>query len=159
MPIPKEIVNWGILSEIVSMDEDDPEFSKSLIIQFIDQAQTTFEQMQNQLEGPRELKSLADLGHFLKGSSSALGLQRIAWVCERIQNLGRKKENTLPEKEYLVYQSTLEIPNQGNYYDRRIGDDADDETYLALIARALEQARYEFTLARGELSSYYGSEL
>lgn len=158
MPIPNEVVNWGILSEIVSMDEDDPEFSKSLIIQFIDQAQTTFEQMETQLQGPRDLKTLADLGHFLKGSSSALGLQRIAWVCERIQNLGRKKENTLPAKEYLEYQSSLEIPNQGNYFDRRIGE-ADDETILALIDRALEQVRYEFSLARSELSSYYGCEL
>lgn len=158
MPIPKEIVDWGILSEIVSMDEDDPEFSKSLIIQFLDQAETTFEEMQGQLQGPRELKALADLGHFLKGSSSALGLQRIAWVCERIQNLGRKKENTLPAQEYLVYQSTLENPNQGNYYDRRIGD-SDEENLLALIARALEQARYEFSLARAALSTYYGCEL
>lgn len=159
MPIPKEIVDWNILNEIVSMDEDDPEFSKGLVIQYFEQAETTFEQMQSNLEGAGDLKSLANLGHFLKGSSAALGLQRIAWVCERIQNLGRKKENRFPEKEYLVYQSPLEIPKPGDYRDSRIGDSQEDSFYLKLISEALEQARYEFSLARQELSVYYGAEL
>lgn len=159
MPIPKEIVNWSILNEIVSMDEDDPDFSKGLIIQYFEQAETTFEQMQTELEGGGDLKNLANLGHFLKGSSAALGLQRIAWVCERIQNLGRKKENSFPKKKYLVYQTLLEIPNRGNYMDTRIGDSQDASYYLQLISEALEQARYEFALARKELSAYYGAEL
>lgn len=159
MPIPREIVDWNILNEIVSMDEDDPEFSKGLIIQYFEQAETTFQQMQTNLEGSGDLKSLANLGHFLKGSSAALGLQRIAWVCERIQNLGRMKENRFPAKEFLAYQSALEIPNQGVYQDVRISDPQDAPLYLKLISEALEQARYEFALARKELSKYYGAEL
>lgn len=53
--IPSEIINWTILNEIISMDDDDSDFSKGLIIQFIDQAQTTFAQMQRQLDGEKIL--------------------------------------------------------------------------------------------------------
>lgn len=161
MTIPKEIINWTILSEIVSMDEDDPDFSKGLIIQFIDQAETTFKEMQLNLETTKDLKTLDNLGHFLKGSSAALGLQRIAWVCERIQNLGRKRENSFPNKEALVYSSSGESPNQDTYNSTggHVVTSDDDSVYLNAISEALAQARYEFTLARKELSKYYNCEL
>lgn len=61
--IPSEIINWTILNEIISMDDDDSDFSKGLIIQFIDQAQTTFAQMQRQLDGEKNLTELDNLGH------------------------------------------------------------------------------------------------
>lgn len=177
-PIPSEIINWSILNEIISMDEDDPEFSKGLIIQFLDQAQTTFKEMDEQLQGGKDLNKLDNLGHFLKGSSAALGLQRIAWVCERIQNLGRKAERVFPSTLELLKtlpsnidldevdieplgrneSRTVHNNNNNNNDDDDEGGDS-DELYLDLIGRALEQARFEFTLARRELSKYYKEEL
>lgn len=159
--MPREIINWSILNEIVSMDEDDPEFSKGLIIQFIDQAQTTFDEMQTNLDSTKDLKKLDNLGHFLKGSSAALGLQRIAWVCERIQNLGRKRENSFPNRELLTHPSggpsSQEI--SGASSDNGGTDSNEDSIYINAISQALAQARYEFVLARKELSKYYGEEL
>ncbi|CAI4301510.1 AAC_HP2_G0006370.mRNA.1.CDS.1 [Saccharomyces cerevisiae] len=164
--IPSEIINWTILNEIISMDDDDSDFSKGLIIQFIDQAQTTFAQMQRQLDGEKNLTELDNLGHFLKGSSAALGLQRIAWVCERIQNLGRKMEHFFPNKTELVNTlSDKSIINGINIdeYDEEIKiqvDDKDENSiYLILIAKALNQSRLEFKLARIELSKYYNTNL
>lgn len=129
------------------MDEDDPGFSKGLIIQFLDQASSTFEEMEVDVQQTKDLKKLDGLGHFLKGSSSALGLQRIAWVCERIQNLGRKKENN--------FSSTEDLNSSGGSSDA----DEDDSVYLNAIEKALVQARHEFSLGKEELSKYYGVEL
>lgn len=164
--IPSEIINWTILNEIISMDDDDSDFSKGLIIQFIDQAQTTFAQMQRQLDGEKNLTELDNLGHFLKGSSAALGLQRIAWVCERIQNLGRKMEHFFPNKTDLVNTLSNKSIINGINIDAddeeikiQVDDKDEDSIYLILIAKALNQSRLEFKLARIELSKYYNTKL
>lgn len=165
--IPSKVINWSILNEIISMDEDDPEFSKSLITQYIDQATTTFHQMDDHLNGDKDLKELDNLGHFLKGSSAALGLQRIAWVCERIQNLGRKAEDSFPKKSELLktLPSTITVEDKdkcvdnSSESDNKETDTSGDELYLNLISQALIQARIEFKQARKELSAYYKTEL
>ncbi|CCF58615.1 hypothetical protein KAFR_0F00180 [Kazachstania africana CBS 2517] len=158
--IPPEVVNWSILNEIISMDEDDPGFSKSLIIQFFDQAITTFDEMEKQLTTTQNLAELDNLGHFLKGSSAALGLQRIAWVCERIQNLGRRSESTFPEKEILLstVAESVDIDTVQDSASVAANFTGDDSAYLNAIAKALTQARVEFKLARKELCKYYGEE-
>ncbi|SCW03951.1 LAFE_0H02652g1_1 [Lachancea fermentati] len=134
VPIPTDVINWEILSEIVSMDEDNPDFSKELIIQYIDQAETTFAHIEAELDGSCDLTQLASLGHFLRGSSAALGLQRIAWACERIQNYGRKREGVVSGQE-------------------------DDAHFAGLIRQTLEQARLEFAAVRRELSKFYHTQL
>lgn len=128
--IPDEVINWDILNEIVSMDEDDAGFSHSLIVQFFDQASTTFDQMQLHLDGDKDLVQLGQLGHFLKGSSASLGLQRIAWVCERIQNYGQRRE----------------------------GANIGDEKYIELISGCVDLARKEFLSAKKELAKFYKTE-
>ena len=164
--IPSEIISWTILNEIISMDDDDSDFSKGLIIQFIDQAQTTFAQMQRQLDGEKNLTELDNLGHFLKGSSAALGLQRIAWVCERIQNLGRKMEHFFPNKTELVNTLSdksiingINIDEDDEEIKIQVDDKDENSIYLILIAKALNQSRLEFKLARIELSKYYNTNL
>lgn len=133
--IPEGVINWNTLNEIVSMDEDCPEFSKELIIQYLDQASTTFDQIEQELQGNCDLQQLASLGHFLRGSSAALGLQRISWACERIQNLGRKREGGVD------------------------GQQMPDEHYAQLITSALQCARTEFDAAKAELSAFYKTQL
>ncbi|CEP64603.1 Ypd1p LALA0_S12e02718g [Lachancea lanzarotensis] len=133
--IPEKVINWDTFNEIVSMDEDSPDFSKNLVIQYFDQAATTFDQIQQELDGKCELEQLASLGHFLRGSSAALGLQRIAWACERIQNLGRKREGSVA------------------------GQTVPDSHYAALVRENLNHARNEFQAAKAELSTFYNSEL
>lgn len=162
--IPKDIINWGILNEIVSMDEDYPDFSKGLIIQFMEQAQTTFDKMQLNLETTRDLSDLDSLGHFLKGSSAALGLQRIAWVCERIQNLGRKRENSFPSHEAVrasLLDENIESASAYSFDSENAPPppQGDDSVYLKAISEALQEARQEFELAKLELSKYYGFSL
>ncbi|AMD19434.1 HBR533Wp [Eremothecium sinecaudum] len=128
------VINWDILNEVVSMDEDEPGFSQSLVVQYIDQAETTFKEIQKELEsGCPSLDKLSSLGHFLKGSSASLGLQRMAWACERIQNY--KKRANLPS------------------------DSSSDASITAMIREGLSMAQTEFQCARKELSKYYNAEL
>lgn len=161
-PMPREIINWSILEEIIYMDDDDPDFSKRLASQFVVQADTTFAEICEELKTNKNLEELEKLGHFLKGSAAALGLQRIAWACERIQNLSKKVEKTFPTKEELL--STLPEGTQIYDLDMRTYDNLNkgtppetdgDELYLFLIKRALALAYLEFKLARIELSAYY----
>ena len=52
----------------------------------------------------RDLSELADLGHFLKGSSAALGVIKVRSSCADIQDYGHLKEdaNKLTEAEAIV---------------------------------------------------------
>lgn len=88
-----ECVDWSIFSQILEMDEDqeEREFTSSLVQNFFEQAEHTFDLMQSALEGKR-LAELSSLGHFLKGSSAALGLTKVTNCCEKIQNYGAKKD-------------------------------------------------------------------
>ncbi|CCD26570.1 Ypd1p NDAI_0H03970 [Naumovozyma dairenensis CBS 421] len=168
--IPQDIINWTILNEIISMDDDDPDFSKQLIIQYIDQAETVFNQIEEHLQSTKDLTQLDSLGHFLKGSSAALGLQRIAWVCERIQNLGRKLEDNFPNQKDLLKglpkdtiipecddNQDITLPNDDELVDKN--NDKDNKLYILLITKALRQARLEFKLAINDLSKYYKTDL
>lgn len=135
VPIPPNVINWDILNEVVSMDEFDPGFSQQLIVQYIEQAETTFRQISEKLNlSTPDLINISSLGHFLKGSSASLGLQRIAWTCERIQNYG-KKAGVQADKSHPDSQIT------------------------GLISEALDLAQCEFKSARAELSKYYNLEL
>lgn len=42
--------------------------------------------------GEKDLETLSSLGHFLKGSSAALGLSRVQHSCEQIQHLGQRRD-------------------------------------------------------------------
>lgn len=40
----------------------------------------------------KDLNELSRLGHFLKGSSAAIGLKKVKATCEKIQNVGNCQE-------------------------------------------------------------------
>jgi osomolarity two-component system phosphorelay intermediate protein YPD1 len=52
----------------------------------------------------KDLSELSSLGHFLKGSSAALGVSKVQLSCEHIQHYGQRKEGiaTLTEAEAIV---------------------------------------------------------
>jgi len=70
-------------------DDDDHEFSRSLVDNYLTQFADTFIDLQNALKS-RDLLILSQKGHYLKGSSAALGLRKIRQTCEYIQNAGDK---------------------------------------------------------------------
>lgn len=65
----------------------------------------------------KDLKTLSELGHFLKGSSATLGLSKVKDSCEKIQNYGQKKdekgEKDITEEEGLKkLESTIKQAKQ-----------------------------------------------
>lgn len=79
--------------QILEMDDDEEEreFSRSIVFGFFEQAEQTFTQMDDALE-EKDLSTLSSLGHFLKGSSATLGLTKVKDSCEKIQHYGQNKD-------------------------------------------------------------------
>ncbi|KAL7787128.1 histidine phosphotransferase HPT1 [Trichoderma ceciliae] len=85
-------VDLTTFKQILEMDEPgDNDFSSSIVFGFFEQAKETFQSMDKAL-GKGELDKLSELGHFLKGSSATLGLNKVRDGCEKIQRYG-KQEN------------------------------------------------------------------
>ncbi|KAJ8062534.1 hypothetical protein OCU04_009062 [Sclerotinia nivalis] len=86
-------IDAATFEQILEMDddEDEREFSRSIVFGFFEQAEQTFTKMDDALE-EGDLATLSSLGHFLKGSSATLGLTKVKDSCEKIQHYGQKKD-------------------------------------------------------------------
>ena len=51
------------------------------------------------LRAKKDLVELSSLGHFLKGSSAALGVFKVQSSCEKIQNFGQLRDDSGPITE------------------------------------------------------------
>lgn len=80
-------VDDATFSQILEMDEDSHDFSMPLVINFFEQADETFAQMDAAVDS-KDLNELSKLGHFLKGSSATLGFTKIKDNCQIIQQYG-----------------------------------------------------------------------
>jgi len=111
-------------------DEDEREFSKSIVYGFFEQAEGTFVKMETSLS-KGDLGQLSSLGHFLKGSSATLGLTKVKDSCEKIQHFGAKKDET----------GTV--------------DELDDQTCLNRIKDTLAAVRTEYAEVEKVLKRFY----
>jgi len=97
IPGAEDSIDPATFEQILEMDEDevDREFSKSIVFDFFGQADSTFAKMDKNLEDKEDdyLKTLSELGHFLKGSSATLGLTKVKDSCEKIQHYGSLKDD------------------------------------------------------------------
>ncbi|KAF2130711.1 phosphotransmitter protein-like protein Ypd1 [Dothidotthia symphoricarpi CBS 119687] len=95
IPGAEDQIDPATFEQILEMDddEDEREFSKSIVYDFFGQADSTFSKMDKSLD-KKDLKTLSELGHFLKGSSATLGLTKVKDSCEKIQHFGQMKDET-----------------------------------------------------------------
>jgi len=128
-------IDSATFEQILEMDddEDEREFSKSIVYDFFTQAENTFQKMDSNLE-KKDLSQLSGLGHFLKGSSATLGLTKVKDSCEKIQHFGAHKDET----------GTKEEP--------------DDEKCLQNCKITIELAKMEFKEAEAALRRFYHDE-
>ncbi|KAF7296460.1 Histidine-phosphotransfer domain HPT-domain-containing protein [Mycena chlorophos] len=83
-----EVVNMETFSQILELDEDEThDFSKEMVVAYFSQASSTFTNMDKAL-AEKDLPELSSLGHFLKGSSAALGIHLVQAACEKMQHYG-----------------------------------------------------------------------
>jgi len=113
-------------------DEDEREFSRSIVFGFFEQAEQTFTKMDDALEAG-DLATLSSLGHFLKGSSATLGLTKVKDSCERIQHYGQKKDKD------------------------GTADEPDEEKCLSRIKDALVIVKEEYADVEKVLKKFYAS--
>jgi len=107
IPGAEDQIDPATFEQILEMDEDEGEreFSRSIVFDFFTQADSTFDKMDSNLDKKEGdyLKTLSELGHFLKGSSATLGLTKVKDSCEKIQHYGSLKDDTgakdITEKE------------------------------------------------------------
>lgn len=88
-------IDLPTFEQLLEMDDDenDRQFSSDLVQGFKDQAEETFASIEEALQ-QKDLGRLSELGHFLKGSSAAVGLTKVVASCEKIQHYGQKKDET-----------------------------------------------------------------
>ncbi|KAF2741757.1 hpt domain-containing protein, partial [Sporormia fimetaria CBS 119925] len=134
IPGAKDKIDPTTFEQILEMDDDEEErdFSKSIVYDFFTQAESTFEKMDANLES-KDLKTLSELGHFLKGSSATLGLTKVQASCEKIQHYGHKKDES----------GTKDIT---------------EEEGLSKLKTTIEQAKQEFREVEKVLKTFYHDE-
>jgi len=100
---PNEAIDTDVFDQVLELDDDDGLFSKDMVDAYFVQADKTFNDMDAALT-QKNLSELSSLGHFLKGSSAALGVFKVQHSCEHIQNCGQLREEsaTLTEAEAIV---------------------------------------------------------
>ncbi|KAK8007057.1 Nucleolar protein 6 [Apiospora arundinis] len=111
LPDLGDSIDSEAFSQILEMDasEDDREFSQSIVFGFFEQAEETFQKMDEALEA-KNLDELSELGHFLKGSSAILGLTKVTDSCEKIQRYGKKEnEDGTPETDEELCLSRVTV--------------------------------------------------
>ncbi|SHO77254.1 Similar to S.cerevisiae protein YPD1 (Osmotic stress-responsive phosphorelay intermediate sensor protein) [Malassezia sympodialis ATCC 42132] len=89
--LPEDVIDIEVFEQLLEMDEDDREFSRSLVWNYFEQAENTFDKMDAAL-AREALSELSTLGHFLKGSSAAVGVIKVRNSCEAIQHYGNCHE-------------------------------------------------------------------
>ncbi|TIA87481.1 hypothetical protein E3P99_03136 [Wallemia hederae] len=131
---PHGIVDMDTFGQILEMDEDenDREFSHGIVVNFYEQAEVTFKELDDALKD-KDLHTLHTKGHFLKGSSAALGLIKVKQSCEAIQNLGRLQ-------------------------DPKTHKEISSEIALSEVETALVNAKEEYEEAEGWLKAFYGEQ-
>ncbi|OJD31833.1 hpt domain-containing protein [Diplodia corticola] len=135
LPDAGDAIDLVTFEQILEMDddEDEREFSKSIVFDFFLQAENTFEKMESNL-AKKDLNQLSQLGHFLKGSSATLGLTKVKDSCEKIQHFGANMDET------------------GTH------DEPDDEVCLERLAKTIAQAKQEFKDVEKALRKFYHDE-
>lgn len=124
-------VDKQTFAQILDMDEEeDRDFSKSIVFGFLEQAETTFGKMEAEIKA-KNLDELSKLGHFLKGSSATLGFTKVRDECEKIQHYGHKKNDT------------------GEL------DEPDEDKCLRLINESLAEAKRAYKAVNELMKTYY----
>ncbi|EGO23610.1 histidine kinase, phosphotransfer Hpt [Serpula lacrymans var. lacrymans S7.9] len=116
--------------QILELDEDDErDFSRGMTCEYFKQANTTFKDMDDAFSR-KDLEKLSSLGHFLKGSSAALGVTKVQASCEKIQHYGSLR-------------------------DEEAGEPLAPEAALKKIDPLLESVKKEYAVAEKWLKEWY----
>ncbi|KAJ2358320.1 Phosphorelay intermediate protein, partial [Coemansia sp. RSA 2610] len=133
--LTNEVLDISAFHELLSMDDEndeDNEFSRGIVHNYLEQAKSTFADMDKALKD-KDLSKLSSLGHFLKGSSATIGVKRVQDCCKHIQFLGKLHN----------------MDGEGS---------VDEEEALKLIAKELRIGWVEYVKAKEFLGFFYETD-
>jgi len=86
-------IDMDTFYQILDLDDDDEthDFSRGMAWAYFSQVDTTFQEMDDAFSS-KDLGRLSALGHFLKGSSAALGVAKVQASCELLQHYGQLRD-------------------------------------------------------------------
>lgn len=122
--VPESCIDMSTFEQILELDEDDPErtFSIGIVQNYYEQVETTFQQMEDAL-AKKDVATLSSLGHFLKGSSAALGVTKMQATCEMMQHYGHLKEadgtGKIDKDEAVKRIDALVVRVRGEFVDAK----------------------------------------
>ncbi|CAO3564630.1 unnamed protein product [Mortierella alpina] len=100
---PEDVIDSVVFEQLLALDEDTA-FVRTLVDDYFEQAERTIEEMQEAVK-EKKFTKLSELGHFLKGSSAAVGIIKMKVSCGRLHNYGNRLDaegiNTLKDEEAL----------------------------------------------------------
>jgi len=129
----KPVIDMEIFQQILELDDDDAHvYSRDLAGAYFTQARTTFDDMRRAF-AKKDLQELSSLGHFLKGSSAALGVDKVSSTCQKIEHYGKLR-------------------------DEKANRDLTKEDALARIGALLGTVGNECTIAEDWLDKWYQDE-
>ncbi|KAG1797788.1 histidine-phosphotransfer domain, HPT domain-containing protein [Suillus plorans] len=101
-PSKQDIIDMEVFDQIVELDDGDS-FVSGMVTEYLGQVDSTFNKMDKAME-TKDLIEMSQLGHFLKGSSAALGVKQVSLTCEKIQNIakGTPTDKTIEEVTSLL---------------------------------------------------------
>jgi len=86
--LPVATIDMETFEQILDLDDEDShEFSRGMAWAYFDQVAKAFQDLDAAMAS-KDLHQLSELGHFLKGSSAALGVSKVQESCEKIQHYG-----------------------------------------------------------------------
>ncbi|KAJ7263973.1 signal transduction histidine kinase [Mycena haematopus] len=145
VPSDIPIVDIPAFDQILELDDNAAHtYSKDMFNLYSSQVPTTFADMDAALVAT-DLHTLADRAHFLMGSSAALGMARVAAVCEEMERVG---------KASLVAADPESEPDESETSNDE-GVKYSPEAALKLIAQLLEEGKREYADADRWLLSWY----
>ncbi|KAF9281704.1 hypothetical protein BGZ68_006463 [Mortierella alpina] len=130
-----EVIDSRVFEQLLGLDED-IEFVKTVIKEYFEQAKQKIGEMQEAIP-KKDFAKLLELGHFLKGSSAAVGIIKMKASCGRLQHYGSRldaeghnpitDEEALKLTEALLIQMQAENEEARNYLKRVYLNEGDEE--------------------------------
>ncbi|KAF9576538.1 hypothetical protein EC968_008016 [Mortierella alpina] len=118
---PEDVIDSGVFEQLLELDEG-TEFVRTVVDDYFEQAEQKIEEMQEAVK-EKNFARLSELGHFLKGSSAAVGIIKMKASCGKLQHYGDRRDaegiNSITDEEALKLIEKLLIQMQSENEEAR----------------------------------------
>lgn len=116
-------IDWEVVEQLMELDMDDPEFTftKQVFHDFFEQLDEKIPAL-TQFVIAKDYENAAKLGHYLKGSSAAIGAVALSQISEDIQHCQEKKDDPQAYLMRLLHELQTAYPPVKRQLLQRVGE-------------------------------------